>query len=252
MNRRGPETVTIATLNIHSLRQEWPRRAPVILDQLRAEPPDVLLLQEAARWAPQPAWLAWRLSRATGRRYRAFTVPKRGWWWFVEGLAMVTSLPVTEHARLNLRGNERVAQRLTVQTPGGVLFDAYNLHLAHRGNDERLRNAQVRRLLAWMDTRPGVPAVVGGDFNAGPESETVRLMLERTRSAHTVAHGGEPPFTAPSHAAPGMGRTIDYLFATEGARVADCDVAFGPVERGGRRVFPSDHLGLMGRFVLEG
>lgn len=251
MTPSRPETVTIATLNIHSLRQGWPRRAPVILEQLRGDPPDVLLLQEAARWAPQPAWLARRLGRATGRRYRAFTAPKRGWWWFVEGLAVLTSLPVVEHARLNLRGNERVAQRLTLRTPGGASFDAYNLHLAHRGNDERLRNAQVRRLLAWMDTRPGVPAVVGGDFNAGPESETVRLMLERTRSAHAVAHGDEPPFTAPSHAAPGMGRTIDYLFTTRGARVAGCDVAFGPVERGGRRVFPSDHLGLLGRFVLE-
>jgi len=242
--------VTVATLNLHGMKAGWRERAPLVLATLAAEAPDVVLLQEAARWLPQPRWLAWRLSRATGHHYRALTVPKRGWWWFIEGLAVLTRLPVVSHARFDLRGNERVAQRVTLAAPGGIEFDAYNVHLAHRGDDESLRTAQARRLLRWMATRGPMPAVVAGDFNADPWSETVAAVRERLRSAHTVANGGEPAFTAPSHAGPGEGRTIDYLFVNGGLAVERCAVAFAGVDRDGRRVYPSDHLGLVARVTI--
>jgi len=242
--------LTVASLNLHGMKAGWRERAPLVLAALAAEAPDVVLLQEAARWLPQPRWLAWRLTRATGHRYRALTVPKTGWWWFVEGLALLTRLPVLSHARLDLRGNERVAQRVTLAAPGGRVFDAYNVHLAHRGDDEALRTAQARRLVGWIANRGPVPAVVAGDFNADPWSETVGVMQERLRSAHVAANGGEPAFTAPSHAAPGEGRTIDYLFVNGGFAVERCSVAFTGVERDGRRLYPSDHLGLVARLTF--
>lgn len=242
----------MASLNLHGMKAGWRERAPLVLAALAAEAPDVVLLQETARWFPQPRWLAWRLSRATGYGYRALTVPKRGWWWFIEGLAVLTRLPVLSHARLDLRGNERVAQRVTLAARSGREFDAYNVHLAHRGDDERLRTAQAGRLLGWMATRGPVPAIVGGDFNADPWSETLGVMQERLASAHGIANGAEPAFTAPSHAGPGEGRTIDYLFLNGGFAVERCSVAFGGVDRGGRRVYPSDHLGLVARLAFAG
>ncbi|MEO9255550.1 MAG: hypothetical protein ABI305_08430, partial [Tepidiformaceae bacterium] len=87
--------ITLATLNIHSMKQGWRERAPVILEAFAESPCDVLALQEAARWFPQPHQLAWKLPRAVpGPRYRAVTAAKGGWWWFVEGLAILTRLPV--------------------------------------------------------------------------------------------------------------------------------------------------------------
>lgn len=237
--------ITLATLNIHSMKQGWRERAPVVLDALAECAPDVLVLQEAARWLPQPCWLAWKLSRVVpGSRYRAVTAAKGGWWWFVEGLAIVTRLPIVDSAVLNLQGNERVAQRVTIELPGGSVFDVYNLHLAHRGEDQPLRDRQVDLLLSWAEARRGRPAIVAGDFNADPDSTAIRAMSAAFRSAHVVVHGAEPRFTAPADSGPGQGRALDYIFVSEDIKVLSCDLAFGPVQRANRLVYPSDHLGL--------
>ena len=244
--------IVVASLNIHGMKQDWRERAPLVLAELARLEPDVLLIQEAARWAPQARWLAWRLSRMTlGRHYRAVSNRKRGWRGLIEGLATITRLPIRDRAMLDLGGDGRIAQRLTLATAGGGTFDVYNLHLANRDEDGPLRMAQVRRLAAWIEPRRGFPAIAGGDFNTPPGSEPLPAVPGGFRSAHLAAHGAEPPFTSPADSRPGEGRVIDFIFVGGGLPVVGCETAFGPVERDGRLVFPSDHLGLVCRVSPE-
>jgi endonuclease/exonuclease/phosphatase family metal-dependent hydrolase len=243
--------VVIATLNVHGMKQKWRRRAPVLIEALADCLPDALLLQEAARWAPQCRWLARRLSgMGSGRRYRSVAAARRDWWWFIEGLAIITRFPIVETAMLDLQGDARFAQRVTLEAPGGASFDVYNLHLAHRGQDAPLRDRQVGLLLEWLRARPGTPAIVAGDFNADPDSPAIQAMAGSLRSAHALVHGGEPRFTAPADSGPGEGRALDYIFVSEGVQVLSCDVAFGAAERDGQLIYPSDHLGLVARLRL--
>ncbi|MEO9255549.1 MAG: endonuclease/exonuclease/phosphatase family protein [Tepidiformaceae bacterium] len=153
---------------------------------------------------------------------------------------------------MNLQGDERVAQRVTLQLPGGTSFDVYNLHLAHRGEDQPLRDRQVALLLKWVGTRPRVPAIVAGDFNADPDSTAMQAMSSSLRSAHTQIHGAEPRFTAPADSGPGQGRALDYIFVSDQIEVLSCDLAFGPVQRANHLVYPSDHLGLRAVLRLGG
>ena len=243
---RAPDTISLASLNIHKLGLRWRERWPVLLAGLVAELPDVLLLQEAARFAPQSRWIAHKLSRTEPHsRYRAVTTAKLGWRSMIEGLAVVTRLPVCDTAMLDLGGDARVAQRVTLASRAGTLFDVYNVHLSHREEREPLRLIQVNRLLDWAGARAHVPAIIAGDFNARPESAPIQAMLKTWRSAHTVVHGGEPGFTAPSWSGAGEGQVVDYIFVGDDVAVLTCAVAFGPVERAGHLVFPSDHLGLV-------
>lgn len=244
--------LVVASLNIHGMKQGWRERAPLVLAELALLKPDVLLIQESACWAPQARWLAWRLSRLTaGRHYRAVSNRKRGWRGLIEGLATITCLPIQGRAMLDLGGDGRIVQRLTLATAGGGAFDVYNLHLANRDEDGPLRTAQVRRLGAWIEGRGRFPAIVGGDFNTPPESEPLLALPGGFRSGHLAAHGAEPPFTSPADSRPGEGRVIDFVFVGEGLAVIGCETAFAPVERDGRLVFPSDHLGLVCRVSLE-
>jgi endonuclease/exonuclease/phosphatase family metal-dependent hydrolase len=250
--RAAGSPFVLASLNIHGMKAGWPRRSGLVLDELTRIEPDVVVLQEAARWAPQPRWIAWRLGRTLpGRHYRTVTAAKRGWWWFIEGLAVLARLPVVDAAMLDLRGDERIAQRLSLRTLEGRPLDVYNVHLPHRGEHEDLRLAQVERLLAWVAERPEVPAVVAGDFNAAGDSAVIARMLVEFRSAYGVAHGVEPDFTAPASSQPGGGRAIDFIFVSIGVEVLGCELAFRPVEERGRLVYPSDHLGLAATLRLS-
>jgi len=247
----GPRPLTIATLNVHGMKAGWLRRGAVLAESLASSRADVFAIQESARLVPQARWLAAQVTRRTGRRYRAVSAPKRGWRGLVEGLAILTYLEVVDAVTIDLRGDARIAQQVTL-TDGEVTFDLYNLHLSHGGERGALREAQAQTVLDAVGARQGVPVIVAGDFNGTPGSRAVRLLEREHRSAHVAAHGHEPDFTAPADAQPGHGWVLDYIFAGQDIEVLSCEVAFGPVRRGGRLVYPSDHLGLVASIRVGG
>lgn len=243
--RQRQAQLVIASLNLHGMKQGWRSRAGLVASELMRLDPDVMAIQEAARWAPQVRWLASRLARAKQGRYRAVTARKRGWRGLTEGLAVISRLGVVATEMLDLGGDARVAQRVRLEDDEGTRFDVYNVHLAHGGHRGELREAQVGRLLGAMGRQPSVPVVVAGDLNGTPDSRAVQLLASELRSAHELVHGQEPEFTAPSGPVAGAGWVLDYIFVSEGVRVLSCETAFRPVERGGRVLYPSDHLGLV-------
>jgi endonuclease/exonuclease/phosphatase family metal-dependent hydrolase len=76
------------------------KREPLVVSGLAALDPDVICLQEAVTWCLQARWLAWRLSRRTGRRYHVAQSAKRGYRGILEGLAVISAFPLDSKRRL--------------------------------------------------------------------------------------------------------------------------------------------------------
>jgi len=238
--------VVVATLNVRNTADRWRARAPVLVEQLVDLDPDVIALQEVRRFPGQ----ARRIARdgAGGRpepepAWEVRTTYKSGVKGLWEGIAVLSRLPVTGHARVRLPGQSRVALRTTVETAGGPL-DVYDAHLAD--GDEALRTAQACRLLAWMDERPEVPQVLMGDLNSRPGSAPLRALtgLGRLRSAYALVHGTEPRRTVHRDG------VLDYILVNDRLAVLDAWLAFDRPAPGDPALLPSDHLGLAATLSL--
>jgi beta-glucosidase len=141
---------------------------------------DVLLLQEVARtksfWADQ--WLSQRLgmayvySRANGHL---------GGIGFEEGLAVFSRYPLSQPVLRQLspaenRFSRRLALGTQIASPCGELL-AFSVHLGLTGKQN---SEQVAKLSDWVgDVSKGMPALVGGDFNAGERSHQIKGLQQK-------------------------------------------------------------------------
>ena len=236
----------IATLNLRNTAGRWRERRGLLVGQLVDLAPDVLGVQEARMLPDQMGWIAREVERRTagGLRYHTFHRGKTGLLRAWEGVGVLSRVPVVATASLDLGTDARVAHRVTVRLPEGGVVDVYNTHL---GGLEALRLAQVRRILAWTDTRPPVPAVLLGDFNSRPGSPTIDLVLSKLRSAYADVHGQEPPRTVPTplhRRGSGPGSVLDFIFVNDRVTVRDARVAFDQVDPADPTLAASDHYGL--------
>ncbi len=259
--------LTVATLNMLNDASTWQARRQLIVPELRALAPDLIALQEVALPENNAQWIADQLGG-----YAVYLCPKTGRKSEHEALAILSRLPVRDHATLALVHQDRVAHCVTVEH-GGQRLTFANVHLYFSLLNDFPRAAQVRRLLTWLPREE--PVVVCGDFNALPQRKSIRLMCERFVSAHAAAHGHEPAFTFPSPLDRGPGLrhtarsvllkagglaqhrrnaplhvTVDYIFVTPALHVRECRIAFHRSAQDNERVYASDHLGLMARLEL--
>ncbi len=252
-------TVHVVTLNLRNTADRWRERRPLLVRQLVELAPDVVGLQEVRMLPDQAAWIQREVDRVSGGclRYTVYRRAKTGPAGLWEGIGVLARLPVVATAWLDLgavvpapraaRGGAkgRVAQVVTVRPPGGGLLDVYNTHLGLGG--EGLRAAQARRLVDWMGSRPRLPAVLLGDFNARPGSPTVSLLTDHLRSAFAEVHGHEPARTVPTplrRGASGPGSVLDYVFVNDRLQVAAARLVFDEVDRADPTLAASDHYGL--------
>jgi endonuclease/exonuclease/phosphatase family metal-dependent hydrolase len=124
-----------------------------------------------------------------------------------------------------------------VRLPSGVELRVLNTHLdASRTEEYRLQ--EVDRLIAAVRSLPGdMPFVVGGDFNAEPDSETyARLRRAGFVDAWTACGAGEGLTYPAGHPV----KRIDYLFLQA---TLSCDRAEVP------RFTASDHQPVVVRVV---
>ena len=259
--------LTVATLNILNDASTWPARGQLIVQELRTLAPDLIALQEVALPANNAQWIADQLDG-----YAVHLCPKTGRKSENEALAILSRLPVHDHARLALVHQDRVAQYVTVEH-GRQRLTLANVHLYFSLLNDSPRVAQVRRLLDWLphDT----PIILCGDFNALPTRKSIQLMRVRFVSAYATVNGHEPEFTFPSplHRGPGLRHsarrallkagglvqhrritplrvTVDYIFVDPAIHVRECRIAFHRSDAQNQRVYPSDHLGLMAELEL--
>lgn len=240
----------VATLNLRNTADRWTARRELVVRQLVALAPDVIAVQELRMVPDQARWITGEVERASAGRlaYRYHRRAKTGLAGAWEGIGVLSRVPVTSTAWLDLRADRRVALRATVRTPEGTL-DVYNAHLGIGG--EVLRAAQAQLLLDWMDGRRPAPAVLMGDLNARPGSPTIELLSGRLRSAHAAAHGCEPARTVPTPlrlGATGDGAVLDYVFVNDLVEVLDARVAFEETEG---TLCASDHYGLVADIRLR-
>ena len=238
-----PLRLRVATLNCRNTADRWKARRPLLVRQLVALQPDLIGLQELRRFPSQARGIAAR-ARAGDLVLDQFRSYKTGLYCLWEGVAVMSRLPVLERAKLNLGGQNRVAQRVTVAA-GDATLDFYNTHLASEG--EELRTAQAGRLLDWMAERPTVPQVLVGDFNARPTAPSVQLLSARLRSAYAAVHGKEPEKTVPTPlrvGATGKGSVLDFIFVNSLVEVHDARRTFEEADPADEHLVASDHYGL--------
>ena len=258
MDEEQGAAIRVGTLNLRNTSDRWKERAPLLIDQLVALRPDVIGLQEVRVPANQARWIVEHVNTRLGDAhppYNCYQTNKTGLAGLIEGIAIMSRLPLLDQAWLALGGASRVAQRVRVELPSGATLDFYNTHLHHEADAEALRTEQAKRLLEWLDERAGAPQVLVGDFNAQPFAPPVQLVTERLRSAYAAVHGREPERTAPTPLSKqwgGSGHVIDYIFVNEPIDVRDAWVTFDKVEATDPRLCASDHYGLAAEIALRG
>ena len=238
----------IATLNVRNTADRWRDRRHLLVAQLVDLAPDLIGLQEVRMAPDQAGWIVREVERRSGGglRYRRWVRGKTGLAGLWEGIAVLSRVPVVATGWVPLGGQGRVVQRVSVRAPGAGVVDLYNTHLGVGG--EGLREAQARRILAWIGSRPPGPVVLVGDLNARPGSPTIELLSSRLRSAHAAVHGHEPSSTVPTALRRGRAGTpsvLDYVLVNERVEVDDARVVFDRVAPSDPTLVASDHYGLV-------
>ncbi len=202
---------------------------------------DVVLCQEVGRGVDfrVDVWLAERLGM-TAAYEPGNRVGDRE-----EGVAILSRypMPVTASTLLTERLWRRPALAAVLDTPLGELV-VCTAHLSLRP----WRNGrEAERLRAWIEAMAGPrPAIIGGDFNRGERSATVRRLGRHWRDACRAATSTGAAYT---HELRLFGRVVrrqrlDYVFLRPGApelHIAGCEHRAGP------KPF-SDHLAVVARF----
>ncbi len=185
------------------------------------------------------------------------------------GTAVLSRWPVSDTGSLKLAGFDGgdggLVQFARVDGPRGQI-DVFVVMLDWRPDLSHVRQAQVRELAAYVnDTGSAAhPVLILGDFNAGPDSDEMRMLVGQSQTAAPglvfydaweVASEGGPGHTFSRrnrHAAAALlpDRRIDYvLSAWPRARGAGhpvrCEV-LGTAGLDG--VDPSDHFAVMAEF----
>ncbi len=171
-------TMRVVSWNVWGRFGHWEERESGILDVLAAEQPDVTCLLEA--WATPEASQADRVGERLGLEHRLFVGDwDQGGW--TSGIGVVSRWPVTGHERQTLRGDDGEgtgeALFVAIDGPRGPV-QLFVVMLDFPLDASGLRQAQVRQLAAFVarTTRRRHPIVVCGDFNAGPDSDELRML----------------------------------------------------------------------------
>lgn len=245
----------ILTLNLRHNQDRWEDRLPLVVDALHTEQADVIGFQEVWLGFQQAHLIAERLNKQTPKRpYSVLVEPK----WGenpVEGIGMLSRLPVIEHKRLELPEGERVAQSIRVEVDGKTV-DIANTHLHHRPEgDEIIRLPQMETLLSWMFGQGERRWILMGDMNATPTTTTIQRAKKRLASTYEAIHGAEPPTTFPtplvSDGYTGLSIAIDYIFYDSSVlRVKSAQVIANRPHPDDAQLYPSDHYGLTAEFEI--
>ncbi len=223
-------TVRVVTWNV------WGRygadaeaRQAALEDTLAETGPDLVCLVEAWRQGDQtqPGRVAARL----GLPYHRFTGDWQQEDW-VSGVGLVSRWPMTEAAVRPLRSADGAgsgqAVHVTVAGDRGPIR-LFAVLLDHPLDASGLRQDQVRQLARFIaeTTSRRELTVVCGDFNAGPDSDEIRMLTGRTATAAPglvcydaweVAGDGSPGYTWSNRnplAAAGLypDRRFDYILS---------------------------------------
>lgn len=244
----------------------WQDRAPAILATLKDLDADIITLQEV--WGDDSTNFAAQLAADLG--YHHIYAPGAKPNGVHMGNAILSRWPILEHEIISLFDKPaapelRVAIYAKVDGPRGKI-PVFCTHLNWQIHDSAVRQKQVAELAHFVNaSRPwNFPPIIGGDFNADPGAEEIRMMTgETTCPVEKLAFYDAWAFSG--NAGPGhtwdntnsfaasvneANRRIDYIFAglprAKGlGHITDCRVV-GNVQVDG--IWPSDHFAVLAEF----
>ncbi|MGF1597702.1 MAG: endonuclease/exonuclease/phosphatase family protein [Acidimicrobiales bacterium] len=253
----------VATWNLWWQFGAWRQRQPAITDELRAVAADIVLLQEV--WASdtddQARGLADTLGLAVERTTHGDHLRPQKF-----GNAVLSRWPIERVEQLALTGpggapSHRSALACRVATPAGPLLVVVT-HLAWQYDQSIVRQRQLTEVVELIGRHadPDRPVVVGGDLNAGPDSDEIRRLTGLSApygdgivfTDSWAAVGDGPGYTwsrENPNAADALWprRRLDYVLVSWPRPKPWCNpraaALFGTTERHG--VVPSDHYGVV-------
>ncbi len=233
--RPGARTLTVATFNVHLDR--WSDRGTV--EAVGGTGADVVCLQEVSGgWARV-------LAGRFGGRYPHRLVEPGG----SSGLAVLSRYPLEDRGLVRGDPGWHPAWNVVAHTPlGPVQLVQVHLRPVFSGRGDPVRSwaglgrdhlRQIRLFTRGVER--GLPTLIVGDFNEGPDGAAVR-WLERAGfdNALPLVRPGQPTWRMPSPGAQ-LDATIDHILFD--AQLAPLDAWV--VSRG-----RSDHLPVVARFEV--
>jgi endonuclease/exonuclease/phosphatase family metal-dependent hydrolase len=253
-------TLKVATLNLHSRQHRWQERRHLIVGQIIDASPDLLSLQEINLPTGQGKWLRDQVNtRLSGAPHEPYQLVKKRTYQllrgYLDGVGILTKLPVISHDALNLGYDGRVALRANVALPSGETLDFVATHLHPVARDRQARLEQVMLLGGWLTDMGGVPLqVIAGDFNEVPDGPAIEHIKQTYRSALAEARGYEPLATFPTALAPradDWSGCLDYIFVSSSIEVSDASIFADTPSEDDETLYPSDHVGLVATLYVE-
>jgi endonuclease/exonuclease/phosphatase family metal-dependent hydrolase len=166
------------TLNIWNLSGPWRERRVEIAAWLTRLSPDVVCLQEVIENADGRNQ-ARELADTVGGYHVAYGGSPM--WERTFGNAVLSRWPIDDStaAPLYHAPKEGEVGRVAVHARTGG-YDVFSTHLNWEFADGWIREVQVQELAAFVDARADgaspLPAIIGGDFNADPDSTEIRFL----------------------------------------------------------------------------
>jgi endonuclease/exonuclease/phosphatase family metal-dependent hydrolase len=227
-------------------RRELLARLNAFADLAESEGADVLLCQEAGRGHDFRVdnWLAERLSMAVVYTPANGNAERLG---REEGLAIFSRYPLTEPKTTLLADGlwRRPALSAVIHSPLGEVA-VYTAHLSLRPWRNRQQPAKLR---AWVEATAGaMPAIIGGDFNAGESAPPIAALqanwIDAFRALNPMADGATHEMKLSGLTL--LRRRLDYLFLRPGApglRIVNCVHLQSP------KIAFSDHLAVVAKIA---
>jgi endonuclease/exonuclease/phosphatase family metal-dependent hydrolase len=178
-------SLRVVTWNVWGRYGPWQERETAIEDSLVAANPDIVCLVES--WSSAETTQAELVAERLGVEHHLFA----GDWeqddW-VSGIGLISRWPLAIVERRKLRGvdDSGVGEVLAVTIEGDRgLVQFFAVMLDYPFGASVVRQAQVRQLaqLISATTQRRHPIVVCGDFNAGPDSDEIRMLTGRSATA---------------------------------------------------------------------
>jgi endonuclease/exonuclease/phosphatase family metal-dependent hydrolase len=235
----------VVTLNTWKGDGAYRRRLALMTEGLSALAPDILLLQECLAAPEAGLDTARSLARSLGlhqavwpgrpkpRTVEGVTVDS------TSGVAVLSRFPIRNIRILDLpadpRDGERAALMAELDHPDGPIL-AVSLHLTHLPDALTLRGRQLATILTALPS--DLPAILGGDFNAGLDAPEFRDLPRPVEDCRHLAGVPALPTLAGSDTA-----CLDHILLT-GTRftAGSVDRVLDRPDADG--ILPSDHFGL--------
>jgi endonuclease/exonuclease/phosphatase family metal-dependent hydrolase len=254
-------TVTVATLNLNRMRQRWLSRRHLVVAAIIDAAPDLLALQEVMLPARQAQWVCQQVNLRladSGRTPYQLYVQGRHHpvYRFVDGVAIMSRLPVLSVDSMGLGLNGRVALRANVEFSNHETLDFVSTHLEPIPGEREARLTQLMALIGWLNrSSPVEYQVVGGCLEeepTGPAIVHLKTFLGY-QSAFEQRHKREPLATFPTALAGtgGTARCLDYVLLSPAVRqVQEAHVFARDSAENDDTLYASDHVGLFTKLHL--